>query len=780
MVGSVGSGGGNIWAQIKQRQEAKAPQNTTPTQATAHVNPAAKTSPAAFKERAEAAKAKSQKLKTDFASITDKMSQKKQIRQRLDALGADKVKINSQGFGGRLGQAFIKLGKMTLGGMAKGLLNIPKFFNFLGKDTRLDSDVFEGNFKKDFEKYQKRQEKVDQWMVSGRDLTDADSVTGDYTDLVSPVGDYLGFNAPSDLAGNSKGVTAGDAKGASEAGATIGIAGGLKTALGALDGIDGAIGSYQAREKFGQIKGEAKNKLSDALGHQRILNAPPEHSKEKQDLDAIQNKTQPRYNEIKQELKAHSHSSMLHVPVDQSGLDVELLPKDQSDEQMLSEHVHSLQTAYTAKKAAYLNTFVALGLDPKKTTDSAEKDKGIVLLKTEIDKQIQIIETTQRAENREDRKLTFGSAAAAFDGVQSVNGIMNAGAAIAGSTAQGLGVATQAFGGVFGAGVSLFAAVKDISAARASSKRETRADLHLSSVKGNPRSASQEKMDQAVKLMRKNQAQSKYTKFFSSAKNFVAAAGSIALTVGTAVAGAALLATPIGWGLIGAAAVAGVGLSIYSAYKTIKREGDIGELKSQKMNVNQQIEALGKQAQELKTKTQTLKHDLSSGSPSPAEKTAKETELADVQNEHDAIVETLSELTDISKQIDLGLMESDPQTATDELIQIAQQPPDSEPPSPDPFDSVLDPEKHAADTKLYAAYQEKMEARKVIEDVFGLPPDTYKKKPTAPNVPPPASPGLYNSVDAKIIKAYQAEMTSINEGQSRLLNKLSMFYTYTT
>ena len=44
-------------------------------------------------------------------------------------------------------------------------INIPKFFNYLGKDTRMDTDVFGGNFKKDFEKYKGLQAKIDNWMA---------------------------------------------------------------------------------------------------------------------------------------------------------------------------------------------------------------------------------------------------------------------------------------------------------------------------------------------------------------------------------------------------------------------------------------------------------------------------------------------------------------------------------------------------------------------------------------------------------------------------------------
>lgn len=827
MVNSIQGGGGgrsNLWADIRQRQQARAPQQAStasPTQSAQAAQSSTATqapSAAQFKERAQAAQQRSQKLKTQFASVTDKTSKRKQIQQRLDALGADTVKSNSGGFLKRLGRAFVKMGKAMLGSIAKGALNIPKFFNFVGSKISSSS-----TWNQDFEKYKNYQNQLDQWVANdsvGDSGTSASGPAGDpeaHTDFAAasediidtsaPAGDYLGFNAPTDELGEKRQITAGDTQGAGEASSAMGFLSGAKGTFSVLDGIDGAVDSYDKSVKFASAAQHLNTMLGETKSALDTLYAgDPQSSDHFEPLRAtiatLENQTEPAYGT----LKAQTRKEMHRASEDYQRLDAEIsalndfasqastavLPP--AVEAVVQREVSALEAkgsgrseretqALNALKAPQKPEFrVALSslqarltvqrdqLIPEQAVESRLQEKQTELKqelsaatdryttaldakpleqrKTELMAHMgelnQNMAILRKAEQREDLNFVAGLVSTGADATSAVNGMTNAGAALAGDAITG--TVTQGAGGILGAVTSLAAAAKDAHKALASSKRVARADEHLNKVEnqkaqGQARTQKAEKVDQAVKLMRKNQAQTRNTKLFSMVKNLLGAAGAIALTVATFAAGAALMATPVGWGLAGVAAVAGLGLAVYSAYKTIKRSDDIAELKGQQQSVNAQIDNL---------KTQMANQPEG--------------------DEKEALQITLAELEDIAQEIETGLMEKDPETAMNILLGVAQQPPKEAPAEPQRGAFKSDEDFAVAQrsyTQQKQAYGERQEAQQVIRDVFNLPAETYTEQGPRPSLSDP--PTAQEKTDLALYE-------SVADCQARLKNKLSMFY----
>ena len=109
-----------------------------------------------------------------------------------------------------------------------------------------------------------------------------------------------------------------------------------------------------------------------------------------------------------------------------------------------------------------------------------------------------------------------------------------------------------------------------------------------------------ELIQDSTQLMSKNLEQTRQMRRVNRIKNAALAIGTGALFLSSVVAATVVIATPIGWGLAGAALVGGIGLGIYANFKARRRGDHIGALKQQNAQAQAQLTSLKSEQQELK------------------------------------------------------------------------------------------------------------------------------------------------------------------------------------
>lgn len=186
------------------------------------------------------------------------------------------------------------------------------------------------------------------------------------------------------------------------------------------------------------------------------------------------------------------------------------------------------------------------------------------------------------------------------------------GAKVFGDVATGVTNVTQIAGFGLTAVTSTYDGVMDARAAHSGRKRKDRADNFLqNTARMDGKRKLVESLDTSavrdgVKLFRKNQNQSFFNKSLSSGRNFAVAAAAITLTVATT---AAVAATPVGWAIMGAAAVGAIGFGLYKTYKTVRRQENIQRMGDRLQRVQTEIQKTqnGPQNPQSATRLQELK-----------------------------------------------------------------------------------------------------------------------------------------------------------------------------
>lgn len=180
-----------------------------------------------------------------------------------------------------------------------------------------------------------------------------------------------------------------------------------------------------------------------------------------------------------------------------------------------------------------------------------------------------------------DTAVKRGNLSLLQNGVGAVNMVAGSnryGAQAFGDVAVGVTNATQLAGFGLTAVAATYDGVVDGMAAHSGRKRKNRCDDFLkktAEMQGSRKvveSLDTSVVRDGVKLFRKNQNQNFNHKGLSSARNFAVAAAAVTLLVATTIATAA---TPVGWGLMGAAAVGAVGFGLYKTYKSVRRQENI-------------------------------------------------------------------------------------------------------------------------------------------------------------------------------------------------------------
>lgn len=177
--------------------------------------------------------------------------------------------------------------------------------------------------------------------------------------------------------------------------------------------------------------------------------------------------------------------------------------------------------------------------------------------------------------------------------VNTVAGSNLYGAQAFGDIAVGVTNVTQIAGFGLTAVTATYDGVMDARSAHSGRVRKNRADDFLQNtaeMRGNRKTV--ESLDTSavrdgVKLFRKNQNQSFWNKAMSSGRNFAIAAAAVTLAVATTVAAAA---TPVGWAIMGAAAVGAIGFGLYKVYKSVRREENIQRLGDRLQRVQAEIQ----------------------------------------------------------------------------------------------------------------------------------------------------------------------------------------------
>jgi hypothetical protein len=182
------------------------------------------------------------------------------------------------------------------------------------------------------------------------------------------------------------------------------------------------------------------------------------------------------------------------------------------------------------------------------------------------------------------------------NGVGAVNmvaGSARHGAQAFGDVAVGVTNVTQLAGFGLTAVAATYDAVVDGAAAHSGRKRKNRCDDFLKDtarMEGNRKivdSLDVSAVRDGVKLFRKNQSQNYKHKALSSTRNVIIAGAAVALLVATT---AAVAATPVGWGIMGAAAVGAVGFGLYKTYKSVRRQENIQRIDDRLARVQEALQ----------------------------------------------------------------------------------------------------------------------------------------------------------------------------------------------
>jgi hypothetical protein len=208
-----------------------------------------------------------------------------------------------------------------------------------------------------------------------------------------------------------------------------------------------------------------------------------------------------------------------------------------------------------------------------------------------------------------DAGVRRGNLALLQNGVGAVNmvaGSTRHGAQVFGDVAVGVTNVTQLAGFGLTAVAATYDAAVDGAAAHSGRKRKNRCDDFLgktAEMHGSRKvveSLDTSVVRDGVKLFRKNQSQNYKHKALSSTRNVIIAGAAVALLVATT---AAVAATPVGWGIMGAAAVGAVGFGLYKTYKSVRRQENIQRIDDRLARVQDEITKMGPNPQSPQDRT---------------------------------------------------------------------------------------------------------------------------------------------------------------------------------